>query len=154
MLRASGEQLMIAFAVQSWAKVEIRQGRGVACLPSLVDALEVCRNHLDRYGEALMLRTIGELHLAEGELDLAEAHLIESVAISRELGTALPAARARRDLAAVLSARGDSTAEAMLATALEIFSEHEAREFTELTHTAAACLPPLRRPQTTGLERS
>ncbi|MEU7857615.1 BTAD domain-containing putative transcriptional regulator [Nonomuraea sp. NPDC049141] len=154
MLRASGEQLMIAFAVQSWAKVEIRQGRGAACLPSMVDALDVCRNHLDRYGEALMLRTIGELHLAEGELDLAEAHLIESIAISQELGTALPAARARRDLAAVLAARGDSAAEAMLATALEIFSEHEAREFAELTHPAAARLPPLRRPQTTELERA
>ncbi|MGR6918757.1 AfsR/SARP family transcriptional regulator [[Actinomadura] parvosata] len=134
MLREAGEPLMIAYATQAVAKVEIRRGHPAATLPSLVEALEVCRSHFDRYGEALMLRTIGEVHLAEGQLDLAEAHLAQSIALSEEIRTPLPAARAARDLSAVLAARGDThAAETMLKAASEVFSRHGARESKELS---------------------
>lgn len=132
-LREAGEPLMIAYAAQAVAKVEIRRGRAASVLPSLIDALEVCRGHLDRYGAALMLRTLGELHLAEGRLDLAEAHLVQAIALSEELRTPLPVARARRDLSAVLAARGETeAAQVVLASAMEVFTRHGARESKEL----------------------
>ncbi|MEV0588738.1 BTAD domain-containing putative transcriptional regulator [Nonomuraea sp. NPDC050310] len=136
--RAVGDPLMAAFAVQSLVKAELRQGRAdTASLPPLVDALEACRTHLDRYGEALMQRTIGELHLAIGQLDLAEAHFLESIAISDELGTPLPAARTKRDLATLLTSRGDSSAAAALVDqALTVFAAHDARELHELREAA------------------
>ncbi|TYB64830.1 tetratricopeptide repeat protein [Nonomuraea sp. PA05] len=132
LFRAIGDSHLAAFAVQSLVKARIRQGDG-AGLPLLVDALEVCRNHFDRFGEALLQRTIGELHLANGQLDLAEAHLLRSIAISEELRTPLPVARAKRDLAAVLAARGDgAVAELVIAEAAAVFARHGAREAGEL----------------------
>ncbi|MFC5833996.1 AfsR/SARP family transcriptional regulator [Nonomuraea insulae] len=132
MFRAIGDPLMAAFAVQSLVKAQIRQGHGAAALSLLVDAMEVCRSHLDRYGEALMQRTIGELHLSIGQLDLAEAHLTRSIAISEELHTPLPVARAKRDLAAVLAARGDTAAaEIVIAEASAVFAALDAREAGE-----------------------
>ncbi|MEV0589608.1 BTAD domain-containing putative transcriptional regulator [Nonomuraea sp. NPDC050310] len=134
LLRELDDTLMVAYAVQSLAKTEIRQGRGAAVLPSLLEAYEVCQANLDPFGEALMLRTIGELHLAAGQLDLAEAHLVQAIAVSEEISTPVPAARAKRDLASVLLARGETAAaQAMLAEAKEIFARHEAREFKELS---------------------
>ncbi|SEG44152.1 DNA-binding transcriptional activator of the SARP family [Nonomuraea solani] len=135
LLRDSGDRLMIAFAVQALVKAQLRQGRGTGALPSLLDALEVCRRHFDRYGEALMQRTIGELHLSCGRLELAEDHLTQAIAISEALHTPLPAARARRDLAAVRAASGDSAgAASLLAAAMAVFVRHDAREQHELAH--------------------
>lgn len=133
-LYETGDRLMMAFGIQALVKAQIRQGRGARALPLLVDALEVCRRHFDRYGEALMQRTIGELHLAHGRLELAEAHLTRAITISESLHTPLPAARARRDLAAVRAASGDTAgAAALTAAALAVFVRHDAREQDELT---------------------
>ncbi|MFB4262199.1 BTAD domain-containing putative transcriptional regulator [Nonomuraea sp. GTA35] len=138
MFRAIGDPLMAAFAVQSLVKVRIRQGDGGG-LSLLVDALEVCRSHFDRFGQALVQRTIGELHLANGKLDLAEAHLLQSIALSEEIRTPLPVARAKRDLAAVLAARGDTAAaELLIAEASAVFARHDAREADELGVVSAA----------------
>jgi hypothetical protein len=136
---------LIAFGVQALVKAEIRQGRGTgSSLASLVDALETCRTYLDRYGEALMLRTIGEFHLAAGHLEPAQARLMESIALSEELRTPLPAARAKRDLAAVLTARGDRAgASALVAAAMTVFQAHGAREYEELSSRERADAPPL-----------
>ncbi|MFC7713100.1 AfsR/SARP family transcriptional regulator [Nonomuraea recticatena] len=139
LFRRAGDPLMIAFGVQALVKAEIRQGRGTDYLSSIADALEVCRSHFDRYGEALMQRTIGEVHLALGQLELAEAHLMQSIAISEELHTPLPAARARRDLAALWQARGDAaTAKTQLAEAMTTFATYGAREYAELAQNDPA----------------
>ncbi|MFI6816546.1 hypothetical protein ACIBG7_29365 [Nonomuraea sp. NPDC050328] len=68
---------------------------------------------------------------------MAEAHFLESIAISDELATPLPAARTKRDLATVLTSRGDSSAAAALIDqALTVFAAHDARELHELREAA------------------
>ncbi|MEO3863125.1 BTAD domain-containing putative transcriptional regulator [Acrocarpospora sp. B8E8] len=134
MFHELGDQFMAAYGVQALAKTRIRLGRGEAMLAPLEEALEVCRGQLDRWGQALLRRTIGELHLAGGRLVEARTELAAAIALSDALGTPLPAARARRDLATVLDLAGDSgQAEVVREQAIEMFRRYEARELAELT---------------------
>ncbi|WP_407835183.1 BTAD domain-containing putative transcriptional regulator [Streptomyces sp. DSM 116496] len=137
MLRSLGDQLMIAYADQALAKTRIRLG--TAERAPLEDALLVCRAHHDRLGEGLVLRTIGEFHLAAGELGPAEACLTAAGEVWDALELPLFGARTLRDLAAVYTAAGDrARADAVRARALAVFAEFGAREYTELSGLHAA----------------
>ncbi|MBX6722070.1 MAG: tetratricopeptide repeat protein, partial [Dactylosporangium sp.] len=62
--REIGDDLFEAYSVQAMAKAQLRLGRWAEASDPLLEALRVCRASADRYGEALCLRTLGELHLA------------------------------------------------------------------------------------------
>lgn len=130
LLSATGDRLMTAYAQQALSKTRIRLGTGT--LPPLLDALEVCRAHQDGLGEGLVLRTIGELHLAEGRPGEAEPPLLEAIATWEGLGVPLFRARAQRDLAVVYATLGDGARAADLcSSALAVFQELESRERDE-----------------------
>lgn len=133
LLREAGDPLMEAYAVQALAKIRIRLGGDVLVLPDLVEALSVCEQHGDRFGVGLIQRTMGELHLARGQHDLAEAHLNRSIVTWDGLELPLFRARTMRDLASMREAVGDEkTAESLRATALGIFAAFGTREYDEL----------------------
>ncbi|MFI1359515.1 AfsR/SARP family transcriptional regulator [Streptomyces sp. NPDC020898] len=132
MLREFGDDLMSAYAAQARAKARLRLGRTREAAADLAGLLDVCRRYGDRYGEALVHRTLGECALAAHELTDAETHLSASVALWGALDLPLPRARALRSLAALRDALGDEReAAALRAEAVGVFVAHEAREARE-----------------------
>jgi len=137
LLREAGDPLMAAYAVQALAKTRIRLGGDAGILPELLDALRVCERHGDRFGGALVERTVGELHLARGRYALAEEHLCRAAEAWDRLGLPLFRARTLRDLAAVREATGNAQSAASLrAVAVAVFAEFGTREYGELHGTA------------------
>jgi DNA-binding SARP family transcriptional activator/tetratricopeptide (TPR) repeat protein len=125
-LEEAGDILGTAYALQSLAKARIRQRRPDG-VPELLDrARETCVAHRDRFGIALITRTQGELALATGRLDRAQALLTEALSRWRELRLPVWEARTLRDLAA---AEGSQTT---WSQALEIFTAVNTRERAEL----------------------
>ncbi|MFG2310828.1 BTAD domain-containing putative transcriptional regulator [Streptomyces sp. NPDC048566] len=100
----------LMYTEQALAKVELRQGLLDRSDERLVRCLEVARERQDRFGEALVLRTRGEWHLACADPDGAEAPLRESLALWERLALPLWRARTLRDLAEVHAAHGDRAA--------------------------------------------
>ncbi|MCB5169084.1 tetratricopeptide repeat protein [Streptomyces bambusae] len=132
--RSLGDVLMAAYADQAAAKARIRLGETDGLRAQLADALQVCRDHTDPFGEGLVLRTLGELSLTEGRLDDADCRLGAAVDIWEALGLPLFCARARRDLAAVREAAGDAPgATALRAAARQVFAAYGSREHRELS---------------------
>lgn len=130
--RDVGDRLAEAYAVQALAKVRVRQGSYDET--PLLGALEVCRDLRDGFGEALVLRTLGELALAEGRLGVAEERLTDS--LGRWEVMALPVFRARtlRDLAELHARRGDDAAAgAAREDAMATFRALGCREYAEMT---------------------
>ncbi|TWP50561.1 tetratricopeptide repeat protein [Lentzea tibetensis] len=107
-LRAAGDRLMTVYAVQSLAKVRIRQGRGEEVRPELLTALDTCHDMQDGFGEALVRRTLGELELASGRFTEAIGHLRQALDWWESLNLTLWRARTLRDLAVALAAQGAS----------------------------------------------
>ncbi|MEU9087362.1 BTAD domain-containing putative transcriptional regulator [Streptomyces sp. NPDC048357] len=130
MLQDLGDELMIAYTRQALSKTRIRLG--TATLPPLLDALAVCRAHHDTLGEGMVLRTLGEFHLAAGRPERAAGPLVHALRVWEPLGVPLFRARAMRDLAEVREAE-EAYAEAaeLRADALAVFTELEAREQAE-----------------------
>ena len=127
-----GDPLMIVYTVQALAKVRIRQGRGDAERAALLDGLETCSQLQDGFGQALVLRTLGELDLAAGRYDEAEQHLQRSLQWWTALALPLWQARTMRDLSTVLVALGrDDQADATWATASTLFARHGSHEAGE-----------------------
>lgn len=127
-----GDSHMLVYTVQALAKVRIRQGRGDEERAALVDGLETCSQLQDGFGQALVLRTLGELDLAAGRLDDAEQHLQRSLRWWTALALPLWQARTMRDLSAVLETAGRAEqADAMWATARGIFERHGSHEAME-----------------------
>ncbi|GAA3627447.1 BTAD domain-containing putative transcriptional regulator [Nonomuraea rosea] len=138
LLREAGDPLMLAYCVQALAKTRIRLGGDAGILPDLREAMEVCERNDDRFGMALVERTVGELHLAHGRHAQAEEHLGRAVALWDRLGLPLFRARTLRDLAAAREAAGDAPAAAsMRAAALAVFAEYGTREYGELRSSGA-----------------
>uniref|UniRef100_A0AAU2A1B7 Tetratricopeptide repeat protein n=1 Tax=Streptomyces sp. NBC_00093 TaxID=2975649 RepID=A0AAU2A1B7_9ACTN len=135
-LRSTGDRLMTAYAAQALAKVRFRRcpvGAQASALRELRESLLVCRELGDGFGEALVLRTLGELHLSGGALEPAAACLEQ--ALDRWTRLSLPLFRARtlRDLARLHELRGDGPAAlAMRREALRTFRRYGTREATEL----------------------
>ncbi|MFE6847667.1 BTAD domain-containing putative transcriptional regulator [Streptomyces sp. NPDC057686] len=130
MLRDLGDELMIAYTLQALSKTRIRLG--TATLPPLLDALAICRAHHDPLGEGMVLRTLGEFHLAAGRPGQAAGPLLHALRVWEPLGVPLFRARAMRDLAEVRETQGAyAEATALRADALAVFTELEAREQAE-----------------------
>ncbi|MEU8778679.1 BTAD domain-containing putative transcriptional regulator [Streptomyces sp. NPDC048606] len=144
MFRATGDRLMAAYADQAMAKALVRLGETSGIRTVLSAALRECRDHSDPLGEGLVLRTLGELSLAEGRLDEAARELEAAVRIWQRLGLPLFCARAHRDLAAVHEAAGDPrTAAELRADALRVFAAFGAREHGELSRRTNAGVVPV-----------
>ncbi|WP_329056902.1 NB-ARC domain-containing protein [Amycolatopsis sp. NBC_01488] len=136
-LEAFGNPMLLSNAVQALMKVRIRRQRTAGVAAILRDTLDDRRSHEDGFGQALQLRTLGELALAEGRLTDAEDYLRLSVRWWDALGLPLWRARSLRDLVTTLAARGDTAdASATWSEALAIFRRHGSREATE-PHPAA-----------------
>ncbi|MEU8844383.1 BTAD domain-containing putative transcriptional regulator [Streptomyces roseus] len=130
MLQDLGDELMIAYTLQALSKTRIRLG--TATLPPLLDALAVCRAHHDTLGEGMVLRTLGEFHLAAGRPGQAAGSLLHALRVWEPLGVPLFRARAMRDLAEAREAEGAcAEAAALRGDALAVFTELEAREQAE-----------------------
>jgi len=121
--------LMHVYVHQALAKVHIRQGRGAETRERLREGLGVCERVQDGFGQALILRTLGELELAEGDLHAAGSYLDRSLRRWEALDLPLWRARCQRDRASVLEALGrrDAAAETW-AEAQAVFHKYGSRE--------------------------
>ncbi|BCB88150.1 tetratricopeptide repeat protein [Phytohabitans suffuscus] len=132
--RSAGAELQEACISQAVAKTHIRLGHTDEATPILARALAICRRLGDRWGEALALRTRGELKLATGQLGQAETDLTDAHTIWTAIDAAAMRARTERDLATLHDARGNPhTAATLRRTALRTFADLGAREHRELT---------------------
>ncbi|ADJ48123.1 SARP family transcriptional regulator [Amycolatopsis mediterranei S699] len=131
-LRIVGSRLVIAYADQALAKVRIRQGRGEEVRASLEEALITCNELQDGFGQALVLRTLGELDLATGAPAAATAHLTRSLEWWQALDLPVWQARTHRDLAVAAALSGDERrAIALRDKARAVFERYGCREATE-----------------------
>jgi DNA-binding SARP family transcriptional activator len=133
-LLAAGDDLGATYAHQSWAKASTRLGVVDGVAEALAGCLEVCARRRDRFGVALMTRTLGEFHLATGDLAAARGLLTDALARWSELDLLLWQARTLRDLAA---ADPDAADEHWL-RATELFTATPTRELAELAATSPA----------------
>ncbi|WP_318306047.1 AfsR/SARP family transcriptional regulator [Amycolatopsis solani] len=134
LLRGVGDRLMIAYATQALVKVHLRQGRRdtAELHAELEDALATCREMQDGFGQALMLRTLGELDLVRGEPESARRHLELALTWCDALSLPLWRARNLRDLAAAQLALGRRPeSDATHAEAQALFARYGAREAGE-----------------------
>ena len=127
------EELMHSYAVRAEAKAQMRLGDTAGALPRLEWALSVTLKANDRWGQASTLRVLGQLHLVDGRLDLAESCLDAAMSVWDSMQTSLWRARTRYDLSLLYRQRGDiEAAEAARAEACQVFHDHGAREYVEL----------------------
>jgi hypothetical protein len=112
--------------------VRIRQGLGATVREPLRECLAARHEMQDGFGQALLLRTLGELELAEGELAEAYTHLVRSLGWWTVLGVPLWQARTLRDLSTTLEGLGRrQDAERAWAGALATFELNGSREARE-----------------------
>ncbi|GLZ33332.1 SARP family transcriptional regulator [Lentzea sp. NBRC 105346] len=107
MVAGTRDELLTCYTAQAWAKVLLRQGFFGKAEPLLDQALDGCREVGDRFGVALVRRTIGELRLAGGDLAGAMVMLRTALEEWNALGMSLWRARTLRDMGAVHACRGD-----------------------------------------------
>ncbi|HEX6357633.1 AfsR/SARP family transcriptional regulator [Actinophytocola sp.] len=132
LLESAGDDLGATYARQSTAKALLRLGRIDGMADLLMDCLDSCTRHGDRFGIALMTRTLGELQLATGDQALATRTLTAALAEWEELKLPLWQARTLRDLAAA------TQSDEQWRRARELFLAVGGREAAELTgHTPA-----------------
>ncbi|GAA3439622.1 AfsR/SARP family transcriptional regulator [Kutzneria kofuensis] len=142
-----GDTHMVVYAAQSLAKVRIRQGRGAAERQGLLDGLEKCVELQDGFGQALLLRTLGELDLAAGRFDDAEQHLQRSLQWWTALSLPLWQARTMRDLSTLLAATGRTDqADATWSAARRLFEKHGSHEANEPRPRLSGGITPARSP--------
>ncbi|MGW6444922.1 AfsR/SARP family transcriptional regulator [Lentzea sp. NPDC055074] len=131
-LSGLGNPLASAYAVQALAKVRLRQGRGDELRDDLLACLNTCNEMQDGFGQALVLRTLGELDLAASRFADARRHLDRALQWWDALGLPVWRARTLRDLAAVLDGLGEpAAADRAWAEALGVFQLHGCREARE-----------------------
>ncbi len=133
-----GDELMTGYADRSVAKALTRLGRHGDADEPVRQALRTCRERGDRWGEAMTLRTLGELRLAEGRTAEAASALGAALRLWQVLDLPLGRARTLRDLARLARGQGDDeTARRRYAEAVEVFRLYGTRELAELTAEAA-----------------
>ncbi|MEV4056190.1 BTAD domain-containing putative transcriptional regulator [Amycolatopsis sp. NPDC049688] len=131
-LRLADARLMTVYAEQALAKVRIRQGRGHEVRRVLDDGLATCNELDDGFGQGLLLRTLGELELAGGDLGTATRYLTRSLEWWQALDLPVWQARTGRDLAVAAALLGDDRrAGELRATALAVFEQYGCREAAE-----------------------
>ncbi|MFD9697486.1 BTAD domain-containing putative transcriptional regulator [Lentzea sp. NPDC059081] len=127
-----GDDLMHSYAVRAHAKAQMRSGKSAEALPRLEEALATSRANDDRWGQAITLRVLGQLHLAEARLDLARDYLDAAMSIWEAMETPLWQARTEYDLGLLHRERGDAEAAATaFARARDVFRARGAREYKE-----------------------
>lgn len=132
LMRDLGNPLASAYAVQALAKVLLRQGRGDELRDDLLACLHTCNEMQDGFGQALLLRTLGELDLAVGRYAQARQHLDRALQWWDALGLPVWRARTLRDLATTLDGLGErAAADTAWAEALGVFRLHGCREARE-----------------------
>jgi tetratricopeptide (TPR) repeat protein len=104
------DPLLSCYTRQATAKVLIRQGEPERAAAPLRSALRTCRRLRDRFGTALVQRTVGELHLAAGDPAEAVRHLRQASTNWTAIDHRLGAARTLRDLGAAQAGVGDHAA--------------------------------------------
>ncbi|CRK60910.1 putative regulatory protein [Alloactinosynnema sp. L-07] len=134
LLLTVGDQLGAVYARQSWAKASIRAGVITEVESTLAADVRTCGLQCDRFGVALTTRTLGELHLALGDLDRARELLGDALAKWTELGLPLWRGRTLRDLAAA----DPAAAAEHWAAARALFAQTGARELAELADLTPA----------------
>lgn len=134
LLHATNDALGATYARQSWAKSRFRAGESADIEDVLRSCLQVCVVQCDRFGIALMTRTLGEFQLATGDLDAARETLADALAKWTELGLPLWQARTLRDLAAADRQRSDQ----YWSRARALFSSAGGRELAELADLTPA----------------
>ncbi|MFJ3976372.1 AfsR/SARP family transcriptional regulator [Streptomyces sp. NPDC090021] len=123
----------IMYASLSLAKAEFRQGRMTEPRQRLDRCLEITRGRQDMFGEALVLRTLGEWHLAASHWETATETLRQSLGLWDKLQLPLWRARTLRDLARAARAQGETgTARACEQEAYAVFRRLGTREALEL----------------------
>jgi DNA-binding SARP family transcriptional activator/tetratricopeptide (TPR) repeat protein len=143
---ATRDPHLSCYTGQAVAKIWIRQGDPDRAIRPLHAALRACTSLRDRYGTALIQRTLGELHLAADRLTPAHQHLTTADQQWTAIGHALAHARTLRDLGAVHARRGNhTTAHHAWTRALHTFRALNVREAYELTtwrqHQGCHCPP-------------
>jgi DNA-binding SARP family transcriptional activator len=137
-LGGAGDELLVWYARQTLAKVDIRLGRYDRAEAPLNDGFAVCSRVGDQFGAALMRRTLGELWLATGDLTRAKDELTEARDRFHRLDFPLFRARSERDLAEAYRRTGDlGMAQRMRSAALATFASCGSREYAELTAATA-----------------
>ncbi|GGU76288.1 AfsR/SARP family transcriptional regulator [Lentzea flava] len=133
MVSGTGDELLGCYTAQAWAKVLIRKGSFGPAEKLLAAAMDGCRDVGDRFGEALVRRTLGEWRLAAGDHRGAQVVLTEALASWSDLGLPLWRARTLRDLGAVHACRGDvSGADRCWGEAAGLFARLGTREAGEV----------------------
>jgi DNA-binding SARP family transcriptional activator/tetratricopeptide (TPR) repeat protein len=127
-----GDSLGAMYALQSRAKADIRRGHFDGVRDQLIACLETCTQRRDRFGIALVTRTLGEYALATGDTAEAGTRLKDALDKWTELALPLWQARTLRDLAAVESADSPQEADRLWATAAKLFEQTGGREAGEL----------------------
>jgi tetratricopeptide (TPR) repeat protein len=128
-----GDELGTAYARQSWAKASLRLGHDAETLTeTLTECLYTCTRMRDRFGVALMTRTLGEVHLATGDLAEAREWLSTALRLWTDLDLPLWQARTLRDLAAATVTDDQETARTQWNLARELCVPMKARELAEL----------------------
>ena len=134
-LLAAGDELGATYARQAWVKASLRlraPGEPAETLAeALAECLAVCERGRDRFGVALVTRTLGELALAHNDLVAARTHLTAALALWTELDLDVWRARTLRDLATADPSRQDEH----WAAALDLLRGSGAREEHELAAT-------------------
>jgi DNA-binding SARP family transcriptional activator/DNA-binding XRE family transcriptional regulator len=129
-----GDRHLQCYTAQALAKTWIRGPDPHRAHEPLAKALRICCEVDDRFGAALVERTIGELHLALGNCHAAIRHLREAQTRWENINHPLARARTLRDLgAANLHLDDHPTAHRAWRDALTTFQHLGTREAGELT---------------------
>ncbi|WP_257041923.1 BTAD domain-containing putative transcriptional regulator [Streptomyces sp. TLI_55] len=122
----------VMYASQSLAKVEFRRGRMTEARQRLDRCLEITRKRQDMFGEALVLRTLGEWHLAASDWESATGTLRQALGLWDALHLPLWRARTLRDLARAELAQGrTATGRELEQEAHDVFGRLGTREALE-----------------------
>ena len=141
LLETTDERLLLAYARQALAKVRVRQRLGDAVRDDLLACLAVCNDMQDGFGQALVLRTLGELDLASGRLAEARRFLDHSLQWWDALSLPVWRARTLRDLSLVHAGLGEqAAADEVWTRARDLFVEFGTREARE-PRPAPATIP-------------
>ncbi|MGW6931473.1 BTAD domain-containing putative transcriptional regulator [Lentzea sp. NPDC054927] len=133
MVAGTGDELLGCYTAQAWAKVLLRKGLLDPAEELLHTALNGCRDVGDRFGEALVRRTLGEWRLAAGDHAGARIVLTEVLTSWNDLGLPLWRARTLRDLGAVHACLGDlAGADRLWDEAAGLFTRLGTREVGEV----------------------
>jgi predicted ATPase len=117
--------LLVVCALDALAAVDRAEGDDASAQAHLLEATELGRRAIvpDAY-LALVLRSLGELALAAGDIDAAEAYFEESLARARGVDDAWGTARAKTSQATLAELRGEHDAAIALAREALAIQQH------------------------------